>query len=148
MPGRSVGGGPEAGGDVGRSSGGGRSIAFALAAVLVVGALAGCGGEGDEAVDDSALLVPEEAESVVVRVSGTEGAAYSGNYGAYSDAFKPFGEELETVEAALGDEPTEYEVESGAIRGVTAFFQKTQSGGEKLKVEIVADDEIILESTT
>jgi hypothetical protein len=31
---------------------------------------------------------------------------------------------------------------------VTAFFQRTKPGGEKLKVEILGEDQTIMESTT
>ncbi len=80
---------------------------------------------------------------MVVRVSGTEGVAYSGNYGTLA-------EEPELVKGTLDDQPTEYEVEvpESNAGGVTAQFQKTQSGAGALKVEILADGEVAAESTT
>ncbi len=115
---------------------------FALLGVVLVLLLAGCGGD-DNAPNADLPSTPEEASSVVVRVSGTEGTAYSGDYGSIEGTLQP-------VDGALGDEPTEYEVEveEGVSDGVIAGFQKTQPGGEKLKVEVLADDQVVVESTT
>jgi hypothetical protein len=79
---------------------------------------------------------------VVVRVSGTEGVPYTGDYGTIAG-------DLQTVDDTLENEPTEYEVEvgQGGPDGVTASFQKVQPGG-RLKAEILADDEVVVESTT
>lgn len=116
-----------------------------LVFVLALGALVGCGGsEGDEDGDSAPPPSLEEASNVVVRVSGVEGIAYSGDYGI-------IGEEPQIVVGdTLGDEPTEYEVEveDGVSDGVTAFFQKTRPGGGELKAEILADDVLVVESTT
>jgi hypothetical protein len=73
--------------------------------VLALGALlvAGCGGSQDEA-DIDVPASPEEATNVVVRVSGTEGVAYSGNYGTLEGP-------AEIVDDAIGAEPTDYEIE-------------------------------------
>ncbi len=116
-----------------------------LAVLLTLATLAGCGGGGEnnEALDDSAPLAPEEANSVTIRVSGTEGTAYVGDYGTLNVE-----DDLLTVEGTLGDEPEELEVEGDISQGVIAFFQKTQPGGEKLKVEIRAEDQTIIESTS
>ena len=116
-----------------------------VVSVVVFGALvAGCGGsgEGGEA-PGNVPASPEEAGEVVVRVSGTEGTAFSGTYGSIEGA-------LETVDDTLGGEPTEYqvEVEEGVADGVTAGFQKIQPGPEELSVEILADGETIVESRT
>jgi hypothetical protein len=116
-------------------------LAFALALGTL---LAGCGGSGQNGeVPDDLPASPEEADEVVVRVSGTEGTAYSGTYGTIEGR-------LQTVDETLGAEPTEYdvEVEEGVADGVTAGFQKTQSGTEALSVEILADGEVVVESRT
>ncbi len=72
-----------------------------LVFVLALGALlTGCGGseeEGSRNVPSS----PEEAGEVMVRVSGTEGAAYSGTYGTIEG-------DLQDVDETLGSEPKEY----------------------------------------
>lgn len=102
----------------------------------------GCG-SGEEVAESNPPSTPEEADNLVVRVSGTEGVAYSGNYGTLA-------EEPELVKGTLDDQPTEYEVEvpESNAGGVTAQFQKTQSGAGALKVEILADGEVAAESTT
>lgn len=117
---------------------------YGTLAVLVLGALLeGCGGS-ESKVNDNVPPTPEEAGSVVIRVSGAEGTAYSGNYETIEG-------DLEVVEdTTLGSEPTDYEVEieEGASDGVTALFEKTQPGREELRVEILADDEVVAESRT
>jgi hypothetical protein len=116
-----------------------------LGLVLVIGVLvAGCSGSGENGeAPENVPASPEEAGEVVVRVSGAEGIAYSGTYGSIEG-------DLQTVDDTIGAEPTEYqvEVEEGVADGVTAGFQKTQSGTGELNVEILADDEVIVESRT
>jgi len=116
-----------------------------LGLVLVLGTLlVGCGGSGENGgAPENVPASPEEAGEVVVRVSGAEGTAYSGTYGSIEGA-------LQTVDETIGAEPTEYqvEVEEGVADGVTAGFQKTQSGPGELSVEILADGEVIVESRT
>jgi hypothetical protein len=116
-----------------------------LGLVFVIGVfMAGCGGSGESGEAPENLPVsPEEAGEVVVRVSGAEGTAYSGTYGSIEG-------DLQIVDDTIGAEPTEYqvEVEEGVADGVTAGFQKTQSGPGELSVEILADDEVIVESRT
>ena len=114
-----------------------------LVFVLALGVLlAGCGGSEEEGNVDVPPS-PEEAGSVVVRVSGTEDVAYSGTYGTIEGT-------LQTVDDTVGGEPTEYEVEvqEGVSDGVTAGFQKTQPGAGELQVEILADDQVVVESRT
>ena len=122
--------------------GGRRMLGALLVLVAALLALAGCvGGSGEESSNPPAS--PEEASSVVVRVSGTEGVAYAGNYGTFT-------REPQIVDDTLGSNPTEYqvEVEEGTADGVSASFQKTEPGAGKLKAEIVADGELVTESTT
>lgn len=117
-----------------------------LGALLASGTLAGCGGSGEEGgAPDEVPASPEEAGEVVVRVSGTEGTAYAGTYGNIAEEGEP-----QTIEDALGSEPTEYEVEieQGVSDGVSAFFEKTQPGSGELEAEILADGEVIAQSTT
>ena len=132
-----------AAGLVGRTNKGYRALGLLLI-LFALGTLVGCGGgeeESSEALDDSAPLSPEEAGSVTIRVSGTEGAAFLGDYGSFTGA-------LQAVDGTLEADATDYEVEGDFSQGVTAFFRKTEPGGEKLKVEILGDDQTIMESTT
>jgi hypothetical protein len=116
-----------------------------LVLVLVLGVLlVGCSGSGGKGeVPENLPSSPEEADEVVVRVSGTEGTAYSGTYGTIEGT-------LQTVDETVGADPTDYdvEVEEGVADGVTAGFQKTQPGSEELSVEILADDKVVVESRT
>ncbi len=116
-----------------------------LGLVLVIGVVvAGCGGSGENGeAPENVPASPEEAGEVVVRVSGAEGTAFSGTYGSIEG-------ELQTVDDTIGAEPTEYqvEIEEGVADGVTAGFQKTQPGTGELNVEILADDEVIVDSRT
>ena len=116
-----------------------------LGLTLVTGeVVAGCGGLGENGeAPENVPAGPEEAGEVVVRVSGAEGTAYSGTYGSIEG-------DLQIVDDTIGAEPTEYqvEVEEGVADGVTAGFQKTQPGTGELNVEILADDEVIVESRT
>jgi hypothetical protein len=126
---------------VGREALAARGVLFVF--VLALGTLlAGCGGTEDEA-DLDVPASPEEAGSLVVRVSGTEGVPYSGNYGSLAGA-------LEIAEGTVGAEPTDYEVgvEEGVSDGVIASFQKTESGQGELKVQTLADDKVVVESRT
>jgi hypothetical protein len=128
----------------------GRGTLAVLGVLLVFGALVGCGGGSEnkgEQVENEPVREPSEkeaagAENVVVRVSGTPGAAYSGSYGT--------AREVRNVSATtLGAEPTDYEVEVEAEAGVlNATFKKTQPGREILQVEIVVDGEIVTRSET
>jgi hypothetical protein len=114
-------------------------------ALVILGALVGCDGGGSEKGQGGDGTPPslEEAREVVVRVSGTEGVPYTGDYGTIAG-------DLQIVDGTLENEPTEYEVEvgQGGPEGVTASFQKVQPGGGRLKAEILADDEVVVESTT
>jgi hypothetical protein len=116
-----------------------------IGSVLVLGALlSGCGGSEESAVNDNVPPTPEEADRVVIRISGAEGTTYAGSYETIEG-------ELEIVEdTTLGSEPVDYEVEirEGASDGVTALFEKTQPGREELRVGILADEEVVAESRT
>jgi hypothetical protein len=121
-------------------------LGVSLVVVLALGTLVACGGSGEngEALSEVPAS-PEEAGEVVMRVSGTEGTAYAGAYGNLEQEGVP-----PTIENTLGDEPTEYEVEleGGVLDGMSAFFEKTEPGSGELEAEILADGEIIAESTT
>ena len=75
------------------------------------------------------------AETVVVRVSGTQGVPFSGSYGTAREG-------MSSVDGMLGPQPTDYDVplSSGAFDFdvVSATFQKQASQGE-LQVEVLVD---------
>ena len=127
------------------SVGRGKLATIGVLLTLALGALSGCGGSQDKGGGPNANLppTPGDAGSVQVRVSGTEGTAYTGDYGSTTG-------DLQIVDDNLEGEPQVYEVEveQGVTDGVTAFFQKTQPGGGQLKAEILADGEVVVESTT
>ncbi len=121
-------------------------LGVSVVVVLAFGTLAACGSSGENGEAPSEVPAsPEEAAEVVVRVSGTEGTAYAGTYGNLEQEGVP-----PTIEDTLGNEPTEYEVEieGGVLDGVSAFFEKTEPGSGELEAEILADGEVIAESTT
>ncbi len=125
---------------------GARGVLVVVFVLALVGLLlvAGCGGSQDEEADLDVPASPEEATNVVVRVSGTQGVPYSGNYGTLAGA-------VEIVENdTVGAEPTDYEVQvqEGANDGVIASFQKTEPGQGELRVQTLADEKVIVESRT
>ena len=87
--------------------------------------------------------------AVVVRVSGTHGTPYAGEYG-------PTDEEPQRVKDTLRVEPADYEVkneEGGffdtSLKPVSALFWKTRTADQgTLKVEILADGVVIAEGET
>lgn len=124
-----------------------------LVFVLVLGTLVGCGGgsekEGaqEEVVGNNPTREEPAGETtstanVVLRVSGTPGTAYSGNYGT--------SREMRTVpNATLEAEPTDYQVEiEDEASALNATFKKTQPGRELLTVEILVDGETVTQSET
>ena len=130
-----------------RMSSRGREAPAILGILLLVFMLTGCGGtdlrEASEGEDGSVPSSPQEAGNVVVRVSGAQGTAYSGNYGTLAGG-------LQIVEDTLGDEPQEYavQIEGGRPDGVSASFRKSEAGTGELKAQIVADREVVVESST
>ena len=96
------------------------ALTMLLICLIALGLTVGCSGSGEQGEGNGGAVPssPEEADNVVVRVSGTEGTAYLGNYGT-------FAQEPKTAEGTVGDEPVEYavEVEKGASEGVSAYFQ-------------------------
>ncbi len=80
---------------------------------------------------------------MVVRLSGTPGTGFSGVYRGPVEG-------RTTVEGTLGANPTDYEakVEDGTSGGVSAAFEKTGSDAGTLKLEILADGEVVAERET
>lgn len=112
--------------------------------VLVLGALlAGCSGGSEDEVDLDVPASPEEASNVMVRVSGTEGVPYSGDYGTITG-------DQELANGTVGAEPTDYEVEvqEGTADSVIATFEKVEPGQGELRVQILGDDKVVAEGRT
>ncbi len=86
---------------------------------------------------------------VVVRVSGTQGTPYAGEYG-------PTDQEPQRVEGTLRAEPTDYEVKNvqggffdSGLKPVFVLFWKTRPADEgTLKVEILVDGVVSAENET
>ena len=87
--------------------------------------------------------VPENATSLVVRVSGPQGTAYSGTYGTTQGGMIP-------VDGILGPGPAEYGIETGggAFGAVSAVFQKTQPVPGALRAEVLSGGEVVAEGFT
>ena len=82
------------------------------------------------------------ADSLVLRISGTLGGRFSGNYTT------PQGSQ--NFSGTLGTTPTDYELGGEGIAGlnvVTANVQKAGMGGT-LRVEILKDDQVVQSAET
>ena len=93
------------------------------------------------------LLLQRELEnsSVLIRVSGTQGVVFSGNYGSLRGGSK-------SVEGVLGEGPTEYAVPIKSrpfdYDSVQASFTKRGLRKGTLRVEIVANGWVVKEQET
>jgi hypothetical protein len=87
--------------------------------------------------------VPENATSLVVRVSGPQGTAYSGTYGTTQGGMIP-------VDGILGAGPAEYGIETGggAFGAASAVFQKNQPVAGTLRAEVLSAGEVVAEGST
>lgn len=134
-----------------------------LVAALFLGALlTGCGAGEEEASgaqperadpapaasppeESEAPVAPEgeRRENVVVRVSGTPGTPYAGNYGNLDET-------QNEDYRVLKEQPVEYEVpvRDSGLDIVKASFVKVEPDDSILKVEILVDGEVVTESDT
>lgn len=138
-------------------------IVYGTLLVALGGALlSGCGvGASSQAKDDTTTDTttdatadadldvpagPERANSIVVRISGTEGVPYLGFYGTTAEQ-----EDLVGVQDVVGAEPTDYEVEVPPVEAVASIFtgfEKTEPGQGELRVQILGDNKIVEEART
>ena len=83
------------------------------------------------------------AASLVVRVSGPPGTAFSGTYGTTQGGMIP-------VEGVLGAEPAEYGIETGGglFGEVSAIFRKSQPIPGLLRAEVLSAGEIVAQGST
>ena len=82
------------------------------------------------------------ADSLVLRISGTPGVQFSGNYTTTQDS--------QNFSGTLGTTPTDYELGGGGIAGlnvVTANIQKQETPGT-LKVEILENGQVVQSGET
>lgn len=86
---------------------------------------------------------PQNASSLVVRVSGPQGTTYSGEYGTTQGGMIP-------VDGVLGAGPAEYGIEtgSGAFGDVSAVFRKNQLVPGTMRAEVLSAGEIVAEGQT
>jgi hypothetical protein len=112
--------------------------AFIVVALLTVSSL-GSGLTGGLAGDAAA---EGNADSLVLRISGTPGTKFSGNYTT------PQGSQ--NFSGTLGATPTEYELGGEGVAGVnlvTVNVQKQEVGGT-LKVEILRNGQVVQSAET
>lgn len=99
-------------------------------------------GEGTQKELPSTEEPASDVAIVVVRVSGTPGAAYSGSYGTSG--------KMEQVEGVVEAQPAYYVTAARRSSDdvVDAKFQKLNLGTETLKAEILIDSEVVDQDET
>jgi hypothetical protein len=117
---------------------------ISVLAVLIIVALLMVNSLGGSLAGGSAANAPSEgaAESVVLRISGTPGLQFSGNYTT------PEGSR--NISGTLGVDPTDYELRGEGVAGfnvVTANVYKEETSGT-LKVEILKNGQVVQSAAT
>jgi hypothetical protein len=117
---------------------------ISVLAVLIIVALLMVNSLGGSLAGGSAANAPSEgaAESVVLRISGTPGLRFSGNYTT------PEGSR--NISGTLGVDPTDYDLGGEGVAGfnvVTANVYKEGTGGT-LKVEILKNGQVVQSAAT
>jgi hypothetical protein len=86
---------------------------------------------------------PNNATSLVVRVSGPPGTAFSGTYGTTQGGMIP-------VEGVLGATPAEYGIDTGGglFGEVSAVFRKSQPLPGLLTAEVLSAGEVVAQGST
>jgi hypothetical protein len=86
---------------------------------------------------------PNNATSLVVRVSGPPGTAFSGTYGTTQGGMIP-------VEGVLGATPAEYGIDTGGglFGEVSAVFRKSQPVPGLLTAEVLSAGEVVAQGST
>jgi hypothetical protein len=86
---------------------------------------------------------PNDLTTLVVRVSGPQGTAFSGTYGTTQGGMIP-------VEGVLGAEPAEYGIETGGgmFGQVSAIFRKSQPVPGLLRAEVLSAGEVVAQGST
>jgi hypothetical protein len=117
---------------------------ISVLAVLIIVALLMVNSLGGSLAGGSAANAPSEgaAESVVLRISGTPGLQFSGNYTT------PEGSR--NISGTLGVDPTDYDLGGEGVAGfnvVTANVYKEETSGT-LKVEILKNGQVVQSAAT
>ena len=121
------------------------SLGFiSVLAALIIAALLMVNSMGGSLAGGSAVNAPSEgaAESVVLRISGTPGLQFSGNYTT------PEGSR--NISGTLGVNPTDYDLGGEGVAGfnvVTANVYKEGTSGT-LKVEILKNGQVVQSAAT
>ena len=109
----------------------------ALLAVLGVVVGGGSSASGEGAQENMVALEP--ADSVVIRVYGTQGLPFEGSYGTMLGGQK-------MLKGELGPQPTEYEVPVGFGEGYASFRKSAVEG--QLRAEILVNGQVIKQRKT
>jgi hypothetical protein len=117
---------------------------ISVLAALIIVALLMVNSLGGSLAGGSAANAPSEgaAESVVLRISGTPGLQFSGNYTT------PEG--TKNIGGTLGVNPTDYDLGGESVAGfnvVTANVYKEETNGT-LKVEILKNGQVVQSAAT
>jgi len=117
---------------------------ISVLAALIIVALLMVNSLGGSLAGGSAANAPSEgaAESVVLRISGTPGLQFSGNYTT------PEG--TKNISGTLGVNPTDYDLGGEDVAGfnvVTANVYKEETNGT-LKVEILENGQVVQSAAT
>ena len=121
------------------------SLGFiSVLAALIIAALLMVNSMGGSLAGGSAVNAPSEgaAESVVLRISGTPGLQFSGNYSTP--------ESSKNISGTLGVDPTDYDLGGEGVAGfnvVTANVYKEETNGT-LKVEILENGQVVQSAAT
>ena len=121
------------------------SLGFiSVLAALIIAALLMVNSMGGSLAGGSAVNAPSEgaAESVVLRISGTPGLQFSGNYTTP--------ESSKNISGTLGVDPTDYDLGGEGVAGfnvVTANVYKKETSGT-LKVEILENGQVVQSAAT
>ena len=121
------------------------SLGFiSVLAALIIAALLMVNSMGGSLAGGSAVNAPSEgaAESVVLRISGTPGLRFSGNYSTP--------ESSKNISGTLGVDPTDYDLGGEGVAGfnvVTANVYKKETSGT-LKVEILENGQVVQSAAT
>ncbi len=121
------------------------SLGFiSVLAALIIAALLMVNSMGGSLAGGSAVNAPSEgaADSVVLRISGTPGLQFSGNYTTP--------ESSKNISGTLGVDPTDYDLGGEGVAGfnvVTANVYKDGTSGT-LKVEILENGQVVQSAAT